>query len=343
MKRHKIDWFLVLASVFLGVVLFLLGLFSSAGILKWLGWSVTPVNSLLTGVFIALLFGFVIPAVIGSLLKKGRVEDNLRSFFRKETRLRWWLFVVTVSLTYVFLITGLFLSLIEGSLLTTTIIFLLTVSIFILFFLLLTLFPKVIIGVEGTHDIDFLKAISKALREYGQDVPDLAQLESVGDIVFIPVGGSSLRLWKSRLKVFGRPEFYIFDRDTEPPRPAKYQLDIDKFNSLPNCEAVSTTKREMENYLHPAAIKAARPEVDITFGDFDDVPSLVAEAMHAASDSPNLWKRLDKDKKDEKSRNAKRWLNTEAAAKMTPELLDERDPHGELRGWLKRIAQYLEE
>ena len=39
---------------------------------------------------------------------------------------------------------------------------------------------------------------------------------------------------------------------------------------------------------------------------------------------------------------AKKWLNGNAVEKMTPEFLDERDPDGELKGWLKRIAQLID-
>jgi hypothetical protein len=121
------------------------------------------------------------------------------------------------------------------------------------------------------------------------------------------------------------------------------QKDIDEFNEHRNCEAVSTEKLEMENYLHPAAIKAVRSEVDITFGDFDDVPLLVAQAVNQAKSHSEPWEKLTSNKRDKEIKKAKRWLNEKAAAQMTPELLDERDPNGEVRGWLSRIARYLEE
>ena len=37
--------------------------------------------------------------------------------------------------------------------------------------------------------------------------------------------------------------------------------------------------------------------------------------------------------------HAKRWLNSEAVSHMTPALLDEQDPQGDVRSWLKAIAR----
>ena len=70
----------------------------------------------------------------------------------------------------------------------------------------------------------------------------------------------------------------------------------------------------MENYLHPDAIKAVRDEVDITFGSFDDVPALVAEAVHNASGADIVWQDIDDEKKKgKKISQAKIWLNNQAA------------------------------
>lgn len=67
-----------------------------------------------------------------------------------------------------------------------------------------------------------------------------------------------------------------------------------------------TQKREMENYLHSNAIKAARSEADIEFEDYDDVPLLVAKAVHDASDSGNNWEDLTGDKRAKKISQAKK-------------------------------------
>jgi predicted ATP-dependent endonuclease of OLD family len=53
---------------------------------------------------------------------------------------------------------------------------------------------KLFIGVEGGHDINFLKNISKMLNDNGEIVPDLQLLEDNGEIIFFPLGGSNLAL-----------------------------------------------------------------------------------------------------------------------------------------------------
>ena len=43
-----------------------------------------------------------------------------------------------------------------------------------------------------------------------------------------------------------------------------------------------------------------------------------------------------------KPRRAKQWINTVLVGDMTPELLTEVDPAGDLRGWLQDIGRILE-
>jgi len=202
---------------------------------------------------------------------------------------------------------------------------------------------KVFVGVEGWNDIQFLCHISERLAADDESIPDLGALEREDTLIFFPLGGSNLALWKSRLVGLHRPEVYVVDRDTEPPALPKNHALIQEMRARPNdCKVFVTSKREMENYLHPDAIKAVRPEVDISFGDFDDVPLLVAQTVHEASESQALWEEVDSRKKEEKIRKAKRWLNVEAVCKMSPELLEERDPCGDIRTWLSTIGQLVE-
>ena len=200
---------------------------------------------------------------------------------------------------------------------------------------------KLFVGVEGVHDISFLKAISGVLKAAGEKVPDLNALEENGAVIFIPCGGASLVHWKSRLAGLNRPEFHLFDRDEEPPAVSSHQEAVDAINARVDCEALLTNKREMENYLHPTAIATARPGLALSFASFDDVPTLAAKAILEASDSTKAWSDLSDDKRKKKVSSAKRWLNREAAAAMSPRLLDESDPHGEVRGWLQEIQDLL--
>ncbi len=186
-----------------------------------------------------------------------------------------------------------------------------------------------------------------ALRSHGEDVPDLEQLETEGKVIFFPSGGSTLALWTSRLEHLNRPEFHLYDRDTSPPDPAKYQPFADDLNQREGCVAVITGRLEIENYLHFEAINATYVEANIklglaeNFAPFDDVPSEVAKLVHAASGSETAWDELSDEKKGKKESRVKKALCSRAARHMTPALLDNVDQDGDVRSWLKTIADSL--
>ena len=205
---------------------------------------------------------------------------------------------------------------------------------------------KVFVGIEGVHDMSFLKGISRVLINAGEGVPDLEKLELDGELVFIPLGGSNLTLWASRLSPLKRPEFHVCDRDNEPPADPKYQAHIDAINVREGCEAIATNKRELENYLHHEAIveayAAQEIEIDLTdpFAPFDDVPMLTAKAVHAVNgDKP--WDELKTDQRRKKESAAKRQINNAAVSRMTVARLAVTDPDDEIRGWLRSIADMM--
>ncbi len=199
---------------------------------------------------------------------------------------------------------------------------------------------RLFIGVEGVNDIDFLCNISDVLLAGGEDVLNLRLLEDQGRIIFIPVGGSNLALWKHRLAGLNRPEFHLYDRDEQPPQVSSHQAAVDDLLAR-GATALLTSKREMENYIHRDAV-ATSLRVNVAFGDFDDVPDLVAEAIHIAGGGQTAWNVLDDDKKRKKVSRAKRRLNTEAVAAMTPAFLTAIDPHNNVRGWLTEIRRLYE-
>lgn len=202
---------------------------------------------------------------------------------------------------------------------------------------------KVFFGVEGRNDISFLRIISKMLHDAGEDVPDLGDAEDTGHFVFVPLGGSSLDLWVSRLEGFNRPEFYLMDRDTTPPADPHHKGLADAINQRDNCRAWHTNKRELENYIHRDVITAVYPNYAGTGDDFEDVPTLFARAAHEASASEQTWDdvQTDPEKLRKKISNAKKRLCSEFAAKMTPDLLTAVDPNGEVRGWLTDVGAAL--
>jgi putative ATP-dependent endonuclease of OLD family len=208
---------------------------------------------------------------------------------------------------------------------------------------------KLFIGIEGRNDIHFLRNVSSTLRAAGEETFDLEKMELEGELIFVPLGGSSLALWTSRLANLARPEFYLFDRDTQPPAQAVYQAEADEINQRPHCRAEITQKREMENYVHWLAINQAYQANGLTLGltrnfaDFEDVSTEVAKLVHRASGSPFTWDALPRENRAEKASSAKRTINGAAAKMMTKAQLDEMDPNGEIVGWFATMRRLVDE
>lgn len=206
---------------------------------------------------------------------------------------------------------------------------------------------KLFLGVEGKHDIAFLKGMARLLIEDGLSVPNLEQLEVDGELIFFPFGGENLALWTSRLEHLNRPELHIYDRDHEPPANPKYHKYIVDVNARDGCKGLVTEKREMENYVHSAAIIEAYGANgnSITlverFLSFDDVPKLVAQSVHIASNTGELWDTLKEEKQKKKVSSAKSILNNGAIAKMTRKRLEETDPANEVIGWFNEIRSMM--
>lgn len=202
------------------------------------------------------------------------------------------------------------------------------------------------IGVEGKHDINFLLAISRVLVTAGRNVPDLEALQLQGKLIFFPLGGSNLALWSSRLSALNRPEFHLCDRDRPPPQQPKYHAYMAEVNGRDRCKAVCTSRRELENYLHPTAILEHYHSNNIqitlptSFADFDDVPELVAERVHLAGGGA-AWETIKSEIKSKKVGQAKSQLNLACVARMTAARLDHIDRRGEVSGWLTDMQQMM--
>jgi len=200
---------------------------------------------------------------------------------------------------------------------------------------------KLFIGIEGAYDIMFLRGIASALCQEDGSLPDLGVLEDTGRIMFIPVGGSNLALWTSRLENLGVSELHIYDRDSDPGNPPASKKYIDEINARDNCSAFSTKGRTIENYLHSDAIVEVRNEVVVTFGPADHVPKVVAQEIHDASQAIERWKELSSEKRGSKANRAKVWLNRDASARMTMARLKESDPDDDIIGWLRHVGSIV--
>jgi predicted ATP-dependent endonuclease of OLD family len=197
---------------------------------------------------------------------------------------------------------------------------------------------QVVVCVEGPNDVAFVQHMSRILRGRDNSLIDLANDPRV---VVIPIGGSSLVQWVQShyLRRIGLPEIHIYDRDTD--TPPKYQGSVNEVNARNDGSwATLTGKRETENYLHPDAIAEA-PGVTVTYGPNDDVPLLVAKALHETFPEAKPWDQVDQESRRKKVSSAKRRLSHEAAARMTVERLAESDSDSEITQWLKKIGQMV--
>ena len=197
--------------------------------------------------------------------------------------------------------------------------------------------PRIFLVVEGVNDIQFLRRISAILHIDDPHMPDLSAMEHRGELIFVPFGGGDVSLWTDRLAGLARAEFHLYDREM-PPESQSRQAIADAVNRRPQCRAVLTKKRSLENYLSPSAIHEAG-DVDINFSDHDSVAELVARQMHKHRNGQPRWDDLPTRTRKRRRDRVKKWLNTRAVERMTVARIAERDPSGEVRCWLATIAR----
>lgn len=131
------------------------------------------------------------------------------------------------------------------------------------------------------------------------------------------------------LRHLGIPEVHIYDSDV-----AKYEVSVNEVNARTDGSwATRTAKYEIENYLHAAAIERA-------LGVTIEVP----DQKNAAGDAVPRIAALAKHVKDQRGNapsdnTVKRLLANRAFPLMTSDLLKERDPDDEVKGWLLRLGR----
>lgn len=198
---------------------------------------------------------------------------------------------------------------------------------------------EVLCVVEGVNDIEFLLRISRVIATVRPKIPNLAELQQTGKLLFIPRGGGDLLAWADRLAPLGVKQFHLCDREIEPEsRPRLHAAGI--INQRPGCRAAVSRKRALENYLHAAAIYEARG-VQIEFGDEDDVADLAAGRLFAMRNVNAEWGKLPARARKRLRDRAKKWLNTDAVDCMNCQRLAERGGSGEVASWLTTIGGLL--
>ncbi|HDX9999531.1 TPA: ATP-binding protein [Escherichia coli] len=180
---------------------------------------------------------------------------------------------------------------------------------------------SVLVCVEGPNDINFLRNIGKIYLDQG--VPNVPDMINDPRIVFIPMGGHTLKDWVNNndLKILNKPEVHIYDRDVA--IPPQYEKECKSVNARNDGSiAFMTEKREMENYLHPDAIQAVFG-VNITIDDTTDV-SIEVSALTRYNES-----------------KAKKKINKFATGKMSYQMLTASDAKGETLPWFNAIYAKL--
>lgn len=194
---------------------------------------------------------------------------------------------------------------------------------------------RVLVYVEGNNDVLALKRYSTIFIRDGESVIDLNDSK----IAWVITGGSSLKHYveNNYLSGLGKPEVHIYDGDD--PKYKKAVAEINERNSGDEA-AFNTSRRELENFLHPDAINEAysanHRECKLKAIDHqDDVPTLVAQ--HIFELAGGKWEELETEKRKKKSDRKKKLLNTQAVELMTIERLKETDGYDEIKSWLEQI------
>jgi len=190
---------------------------------------------------------------------------------------------------------------------------------------------KVLVCVEGPHDLQFLKRMNKLLRD---EDPNMVDIFDDPRVALVVLGGSTLKEWVNEhyLRNVGLPEVHIYDRDeADKDGKYKYQDARDAVNArMDGSIGFLTAKREMENYLHIDAIsEALQPVLGLTFSfPLSDDCDVESEVKAKLSGQGTIQRR-----------SLKHWLNEDAADRMTLDRLKQRNGYSEVKGWFEEIGK----
>lgn len=196
----------------------------------------------------------------------------------------------------------------------------------------------VLMFVEDHHSIELLTRLSVILHVTDPTIPNLADMEAVGDVILIPTGGQP-RQWAHRFAPLRCAEVHIYDRSGDHLEALRQQLahEIRARGGI----AQLTGKRALTNYLHSNAVAAATG-IRFDVNDDMDVAGEVAVAKWAAR-SALSWEDLPPLARHRLRDDAKHLLCTAAVEYMSAELLAESDSGGELidlLGLIGRMVNY---
>lgn len=189
---------------------------------------------------------------------------------------------------------------------------------------------KVLMCVEGPTDVAAFKALSRALHVEDNSLPNL---ENDDRVAFVVLGGGTLKHWVDEcyLRALNKKEVHIYDRDV-----ASYADAVAKVNARQDGSwAVQTAKFEIESYLHPDAIlEAFNVAVEVT-----DHPMDGKATPRRFSEAYSILHGFDGVMGDTKS---KLRLAEHAFPRMNAARIHERDPQGEILGWMTKIRDMIQ-
>ena len=112
--------------------------------------------------------------------------------------------------------------------------------------------PAVLVHVEGTHDVEFLRRISRVLCKHNPTIPDLGLLEANGLIAFFTSTSSSLSSLALDRSV---AEFCLYDREVPPMTDERTQLvSLKPAFGLSCCPDAEASHRELSSSrCHPGS------------------------------------------------------------------------------------------
>jgi len=108
-------------------------------------------------------------------------------------------------------------------------------------------------------------------------------------------------------------------------------------NRRAGCKGVSTSRNEMENFVHHAAINVCAQALQlacnlaVSFGPDDDVPELLTVELNLHAQPNAKWGH----------NKVKAWLADTVVPTMDAQMLGQIDPAGEMRGWMTDIELML--
>lgn len=202
---------------------------------------------------------------------------------------------------------------------------------------------KLAICVEGKHDIAFIKTLNTNLKSLN-NIVDLER----DDIIFIPMGGSSLQYWVNEdyLGKLNLAQFHLYDSDIGSVKPNKYSDYVRVINTRERCCAVETTMRELENYVPRNVLNSEYNGLESILVDnwaTTDIPEMIAE--HVYNSNPDRacdWdKQPNSDKKKSKISKVKRTINENLVQKITEESLKDFGFFEEIEDWHNKIKSLL--